>query len=53
MLSDITSMWNLKTTLNITKKLTHRFREQTSGYQLGEGREEGQHRGRGIIGTNY
>ena len=39
----ITYMWNLKTynkLVNITKKKqTHRYREQTSGYQWGEGRE--------------
>ena len=28
------------------KKQTHRYREQTSGYQWGEGREEGQGRDR-------
>ena len=39
---------------NITKKKwTHRYREQTSGYQWGEGREEEQYRGRGLRGTNY
>ena len=27
--------------VNITKKKTHRYREQTSGYQWGEGRREG------------
>ena len=35
------------------KKQTHRYREQTSGYQLGEGRVEGQDRGRELRGTNY
>ena len=35
------------------KKQTHRYREQTSGYQWGEGRGEGQYRGRGLRGTNY
>ena len=39
--------------VNMTKKQSHRYREQTSGYQRGEGREEGQHRGRGVRGTNY
>ena len=29
------------------KKQTHRYREQTSGYHWGEGREEGQDRGGG------
>ena len=28
--------------MNITKKQTHRYREQTRGYQWGEGRWEGQ-----------
>ena len=37
----------------ITKKQTHRHREQTSGHQWGEGRCEGQDRGRGLRGTNY
>ena len=40
--------------MNITKKKeTHRYREQTSGYQWGEGNGEGQHRGRVLRGTNY
>ena len=40
--------------VNITrKKQTHRCREQISGYQWGEGREEEQDRGRGLRGTNY
>ena len=40
--------------VNITKKKqTHRYREQTSGYQWGEGSGEGQCRGRGLRGTNY
>ena len=43
MLYDTTYMWNLKNKLvNITKKKqTHRYREQTSGYHWGEGRERG------------
>ena len=47
MLHDITYMWNVKNKLvNITKKKqTYRLREQTSGYQWGEGRREGQFRG--------
>ena len=28
-------------------------REQTSGYQWGEGKREGQDRGRGLRDTNY
>ena len=40
MLYVITYMWNLKNKgMNITKqKQIHRYREQTSGYQKGEGR---------------
>ena len=45
---DITYIWNLKKynkLVNITKKKeTNRYREQTSGYHWGEGREEGQYR---------
>ena len=40
--------------MNITKQnQTHRYREHTSGYQWGEGREEGQDRSRELRGTNY
>ena len=53
-------MWNLKniTPENIAKKKeTHRYSEQTSGYQRGkgrgEGREEGHARGKGFRSTNY
>ena len=35
------------------KKRTHRYKEQTSGYQRGEGRGEGQYRGKGVRSTNY
>ena len=35
------------------KKQTQRYREQTSGYQWGEERGEGQDWGRGLRGTNY
>ena len=42
---DITYMWNLKKynkLVNMTKKKQmHRYREQTSGYQWGEGRGAG------------
>ena len=39
---------------NITKKKqTHRYREQTSGYQWGEGRKEEQQRGGGVGDINY
>ena len=39
--------------VNITKKKqTHRYREQTSGYQWGERSGEGKGRGRGLRGTN-
>ena len=38
--------------MNITKrKQTHRYREQTSGYQWGV--EEGQCKGRDMGGTDY
>ena len=40
-----------KKTLQISeykkKEMTHRYREQTTGYWWGEGREQGLHRGRG------
>ena len=40
--------------MNITeKKKTHRFREQTSGYQWGEGSGERQNGDRGLRGTDY
>ena len=40
--------------VNITKKKqTHRYREQTSGYQWGEGREEGKHMAGELRGANY
>ena len=40
--------------MNITKqKQTHRYREQTSGYEWGEGRGEREGRGRGLKSTNY
>ena len=36
----------------VTKqKQTHRYREQTSGYQWGKEAREGQDRGRGVRGT--
>ena len=34
------------------KKQAPRYREQTSGYQWGEGRREGPKRGKGLRGTN-
>ena len=37
----------------IKKKQTHRYREQTSGFQWGEGSGEGQDKGRGLRGPNY
>ena len=53
--SHTTYMWNLKKynkLVNTTKKKqTHRYREQTSGYQWGEGKGEGHHRG--LRSTNY
>ena len=40
--------------VNITeKKQTHRYREQTSGYQWGEGREGVNVGVGGVEGTNY
>ena len=40
--------------MNITKqKQTHRYREQTSGYQWERARGEGQDRGRRLRGTNH
>ena len=40
--------------VNITKKKqTHRYREQTSSYQWGEGRRERKYRVRGLRGTSY
>ena len=39
--------------VNIKKKQTHRYTEQTNGYQWREGRGEGQDRSRGLRGTNY
>ena len=40
--------------VNITKKKqTHKYTGQTSGYQWGERREEGEYRDRGLRGTNY
>ena len=39
--------------VNITKKKqTHKYREQTTGYQWGEGRGEEQYRGGGVRGAN-
>ena len=39
--------------VNITKKKqTHRHREQTSGYQWGEGRGEGKYVGRDQLGVS-
>ena len=36
------------------QKQTHRYREQTSGYQWGEGKGGGcQDKGRGLRDTNY
>ena len=38
--------------VNITKKKqTHKYREQTRDYQCGDGRGEGQYRGRGNTGV--
>ena len=35
------------------KKEIHKYKEQTNDYQWGEGRGEGQDRGRGLRSTNY
>ena len=35
------------------RKQTHRYREQTSGYQWGEGRGKKQDRDGGLRDTNY
>ena len=57
MLYDITYMWNLKKKKNTseynkqTNKETHRYREQTSGYQWEEERERGNIGA--LRGTNY
>ena len=40
--------------VTITKrKQTHRCREQTCGYQWGEGSRDGQYSGGGLRGTTY
>ena len=40
--------------MTITKsKETHRYREQTKGYQWGKGSREGQDRARELRNTNY
>ena len=52
----ITYIWNLKKFLKSEHNKTEtdsRYREQTSGYQWGERREERQDRGMGLGGTNY
>ena len=36
-----------------TKTQLHRYREQTSGYQWGEGKGKGQDIGGGLQGANY
>ena len=35
------------------QKQTHRYREQTGGYQWGKGWEDGQDKGKELRGTNY
>ena len=35
------------------QKQAYRYRKQTSGYQRGEGKVEGQIRGMGLTDTNY
>ena len=53
-LYDLTYMLNIKNKLvNITKKKqTHRYKEQTSGYERGQGWGKGQNRSRGSRDTN-
>ena len=47
MISPIGGIWKIKQTSEYKKKKqTHRYREQTSGYQWGEGMGEGQERGK-------
>ena len=47
-------MWNLKNRTNkYYKTETYRHREQTSGYQGGEGRGEGEDKDMGLRGTNF
>ena len=56
-LCNITYMWNLKKynkLVKITKKKqSHRYREQTSGYQWGAGKWKGKYRRGGLRDTNY
>ena len=52
---DITYMWNLKiqqTSEYNKKEVTHRYTEQTSAYQWGEGGRKGHYRGMGPRGNN-
>ena len=54
MLHDITYNNNNNKLVSITKKKqTHRYSEQTSGYQWGEERREGQDRDRILGATKY
>ena len=43
----------MKLVMTTKKKQTHRYREQTSGYQWGEGRTEGIYGGKRLRDTNY
>ena len=45
-------MCNLKNNTNVYTKQTHRYREQASGYQNGEGRGKGQIRSVGLTDIN-
>ena len=49
----ICGILKLKQIYTPKQKQTHRYRKQTSGYQWGEGRREGQDRGMGLRDTNY
>ena len=56
MLHCIIYMQNLKiiqTNVYAKQKQTYRYRKQTTGYQRGEGRREGQIRGMGLRVTNH
>ena len=39
--------------ITTTAKQTHKYGAQTSGYQAGDRKGEGQHKDRGLRGTNY
>ena len=54
MISPVCGIEKIQQTSEYNKKeADSQIREQTSGYQWGEGRGKGQYRGRGLRGTNY